>query len=59
MGRRHRTTKEQKQKPSHNPFEPPPWPNDVLEWAIISVAGLGVGGGIFALIYLAHINGAI
>ena len=49
----------QKQKPSHSPFEPPPWPNDVLEWAIISVAGLGVGGGIFALIYLAHINGAI
>lgn len=51
-----------KQKPksrSKAPFEPPPWPNDVLEWAILSVAGLGVGGGIFALIYLAHINGAI
>ena len=52
-----KTTRKQ-QKP-RSPFEPPPWPNDVLEWAIISAAGLGVGGGIFALIYLAHINGVI
>ena len=53
-----------KQKPSakprsHKPFEPPPWPNDWLEFSILAVASLGVGGGIFALIYLAHINGAI
>ena len=41
------------------PFDPPPYPNDVLEWAILAVASLGVGGGIFALIYLAHVNGAI
>ena len=33
--------------------------NDWLEWAALCVASLGVGGGIFALIYLAHINGAI
>lgn len=46
-------------KPSHKPFEPPPWPNDWLEFSILAVASLGVGGGIFALIYLAHINGAI
>ena len=48
-----------RKRSERSPFEPPPWPNDVLEWAILSVAALGVGGGIFALIYLAHINGAI
>lgn len=39
--------------------DPEPFPNDPLEWAIILVAGLGVGGGIFALLYLAKLNGAI
>ena len=51
--------RQKKPNPDHKPFEPPPWPNDVLEWAILSVAAFGVGGGIFALIYLAHVNGAI
>ena len=55
MARQKKTTRKQPRKP----FDPPPWPNDVLEWAILSIASLGVGGGIFALIYLAHINGAI
>ena len=59
MGRRHRTTKEQKRKPSRKPFDPEPFPNDWLEWAILAVALTGVGGGIFALIYLAQVNGAI
>ena len=57
---RQKSKPKQSAKPrSHKPFEPPPWPNDVLEWAILAVASLGVGGGIFALIYLAHVNGAI
>ena len=33
--------------------------NDILEFGILVVASMGVGGGIFALIYLAHVNGAI
>ncbi len=33
--------------------------NDILEFGILVVASMGVGGALFALIYLAHINGAI
>ena len=48
-----------KPKPSHKPFEPPPYPNDWLEFAILVVAGLGVGGAIFAMLYLMHDAGVI
>ncbi len=34
-------------------------PNDWLEALILFVAGVGVFGGIYALLYLAQINGAI
>ena len=61
MGQRHRTTKRQqsKQEPSHRPFEPPPYPNDWLEFAILVVVGLGVGGAMFSLLYLMHEAGVI
>ena len=35
------------------------FPNDWLEALILFVAGIGVFGGIYALLYLAQINGAI
>jgi hypothetical protein len=35
------------------------FPNDWLEALILFAAGLGVFGGVFALLYLAQINGAI
>ena len=35
------------------------FPNDWLEAAILFAAGVGVLGGVFALLYLAEINGAI
>ena len=46
-------------KPSHKPFEPPPWPNDALEFAILCVVGFGVGGAILAMLYLMHEAGVI
>ena len=51
----------QKAKPkrSHKPFEPPPYPNDWLEFAILCVVGFGVGGALFALLYLMHDAGVI
>ncbi len=33
--------------------------NDWLEFLFLVCASIGVGGGIFALIYLAHVSGAI
>ena len=35
------------------------FPNDPLETLILIVASIGVIGGIYALVYLARINGAI
>ena len=46
-------------KVSHKPFEPPPYPNDWLEFAILVVVGLGVGGAMFSLLYLMHEAGVI
>ena len=45
-----------KQKPRSDGY---PFPNDWLEFVILVMASLGVGGGIFALLYLAHQAGAI
>ena len=57
------TTKQrakQSAKPrARKPFDPEPFPNDWLEWAILGVALTGVGAGIAALVYLAQVNGAI
>jgi hypothetical protein len=33
--------------------------NDWLEFLFLVCASIGVGGGLFALIYLAHVSGAI
>ena len=49
----------QSAKVSHKPFDPPPYPNDWLEFAILCVVGLGVGGAMFALLYLMHEAGVI
>ncbi len=50
-------------KPSKKPHSPDPigdsFPNDWLEALILFVAGVGVFGGLLALLYLAQINGAI
>ena len=46
-------------KRSHKPFEPPPYPNDWLEFSILVVVGLGVGGAMFAMLYLMHEAGVI
>ena len=52
-----------KQKPRAKSARPDPigdsFPNDWLEALILFVAGVGVLGGIYALLYLAKINGAI
>ena len=52
-----------KQKPRARSARPDPigdrFPNDWLEALILFVAGIGVFGGVFALLYLAQINGAI
>ena len=58
MARQKQTTAKQKPKP-RKLIDPEPFPNDWLEWAILTVALTGVGGGIFALLYLAKVNGAI
>jgi hypothetical protein len=42
-----------------NCIEPPPWPNDALEFVILVVCALGVGGALFALIVLGHEAGLI
>ena len=52
MARQSKTTK--KHAPDRYPLV-----NDYLEFVILVLASFGVGGGIFALIYLAHINGTI
>ena len=56
MARQSKTTP--KRKPKHKP-DRYPLVNDYLEFVILVLASFGVGGGIFALIYLAHINGAL
>jgi hypothetical protein len=33
--------------------------NDWLEFTILCVAGIGIGGGLFALLYLAHKAGLV
>ena len=49
-----------KQKPeAKRSLEPPPYPNDVLEFVILCVVGLGVGGAMFAMLYLMHDAGVI
>ena len=62
MDRRRKTMSKQKSKQSakvsHKPFDPP-YPNDWLEFAILCVVGLGVGGAMFALLYLMHEAGVI
>ena len=45
-------------KPSPDPVGDS-FPNDWLEALILFVAGVGVFGGVLALLYLAQINGAI
>ena len=35
------------------------FPNDWIEGIVLMVASIGVLGGIYALVYLARINGAI
>ena len=35
------------------------FPNDPIETIILFVASIGVIGGIYALVYLARVNGAI
>ena len=48
----------QKAKPSVKP-DRYPLINDWLEFVLLVIASFGVGGGIFALIYLMHEAGAI
>ena len=59
MDRQKNKTSKQRQEPSHKPFEPPPYPNDWLEFAILVVVGFGVGGAMFAMLYLMHDAGVI
>ena len=40
-------------------IDPPPWPNDALEFVLLVVCALGVGGALFALIVLGHEAGLI
>jgi hypothetical protein len=47
-----------RQKSKHDPIADR-FPNDWLEALILFVTGVGVFGGIYALVYLAHVNGAI
>ena len=58
MARQKQTTAKQKPKP-RKLIDPEPFPNDWLEWVAILTGMIGVGGGIFALLYLAKVNGAI
>lgn len=48
-----------KQKAKPKRLEPPPYPNDWLEFAILVVVGFGVGGAMFAMLYLMHEAGVI
>ena len=61
MARQKKTTTKQRVKPRSASPDPigDRFPNDWLEALILFVAGIGVFGGIFALLYLAQINGAI
>jgi hypothetical protein len=58
MARQKKATTRQPVKKTAKP-DRYPLINDWLEFTILVVASFGVGGGIFALIYLAHVNGAI
>lgn len=54
--------KDRKRKPSVKPSakpDPYPWLNDGLEFAVLVVTSFGVGGGLLALLYLAHQAGVI
>ena len=44
---------------SREPREVDKFPNDPLETLVLIVTSIGVIGGIYALVYLARINGAI
>ena len=44
---------------SREPRKVDKFPNDPLETLVLIVTSIGVIGGIYALVYLARINGAI
>ena len=46
-------SKQTKQKKPDPLIDPPPYPNDWFEWVTLIVAGTGIIGGIWALVYLA------
>lgn len=56
MPRQKSKQKPKARKPSVDPY---PCVNDWLEFAILCVVGFGVGGSIFALLYLMHEAGVI